>query len=295
MKKVLITLLAAALLGLGGAALFVWRGWYDVSATSGHIQPVYDLLDTTLRFSVRRQAAAIAVPKLDDPATTLRGAACYRDHCEQCHGGPGVAQGSVGMSLQPLPGPLIDAARRWQPGEVYWITRHGIKMSGMPAWEMRLPDDDLWALTAFLQRLPDMTPAAYRDTTAAQAGRCPTANEACAAGACLEQATADEAAGSVSPASKRSRDEAARLVLRQYACAACHRIPGVVGPKSDVGPPLTEWSRRQKIAGQLPNTAENLVRFIRKPRSVDAETAMPEMGVTQTHAQQMAEYLLEQD
>ncbi len=291
MKKVLITLFATALLGLCGAAFVIWRGWYDVSATGGHLQPVYDLLDTALRFSVRRQASEVAVPKLDDPAKVARGAACYRDHCEQCHGGPGVAQGSVGMGLQPLPGPLVNAARHWQAGEMYWITRHGIKMSGMPAWEMRLPDADLWALTAFLLRLPGMTPADYRNTTAAQAGSCPTANEACAAGACLEQPTADQPA----PADARGRDDAAQLALRQYACVACHRIPGVTGPDTDVGPPLHEWARQERIAGRLPNTAAELVRFIRHPRSVDPGTAMPDMGVTEAHARLMADYLLKQD
>lgn len=296
MKKVLITLLAAALMGSGAAALVVWRGWYDVSATGGHIKPVYDFLELALRFSVRHQAADIAVPPLGDPAMVSRGAACYRDHCEQCHGGPGVAQGSVGMSLQPLPGPLVDAARRWQPGEIYWITRHGIKMSGMPAWEMRLPDADLWALTAFLQRLPALTPAAYRDhTTAAPAGSCRSANEACAAGACPEHDTADAMLSTTIARQRRDGDDAARLALRQYACVACHRIPGVVGPDTHVGPPLNEWRRRERIAGRLPNTADALVRFIRDPRSVNPATAMPELGVTEAHARLMADYLLKQD
>jgi mono/diheme cytochrome c family protein len=290
MKKVLITLLAVALMGVGCAALVVWRGWYDVTATSGHLQPVYDLLEAAMRLSVRHRAADIAVPPLDAPAMVARGAACYRDHCEQCHGGPGVAQGSIGISLQPLPGPLIDAARVWQPAEIYWITRQGIKMSGMPAWEMRLPDADLWALTAFLQHLPALTPAAYRQTTQVQAGTCPTANEACIAGCCPAEATAEQR-----PLEPRGRDEAARLALRQYACVACHRIPGVVGSGTDVGPSLAEWGRRERIAGRLPNTADALVRFIRQPRSVDPGTAMPEMGVTEAHARLMADYLLKQD
>jgi mono/diheme cytochrome c family protein len=289
MKKVLITLLAAALTGMGCAGIVVWRGWYDTTATSGHLQPVYDLLETAMRLSVRRRAADITVPPLGAPAMVARGAACYRDHCEQCHGGPGVAQASIGMSLQPLPGPLIDAARHWRPAEIYWITRQGIKMSGMPAWELRLSDADLWALTAFVQNLPAMTPAAYRASTQAQAGTCPTANAACAAGACPAGATADQV-----PLEPRSRDEAAQLVLRQYACVACHRIPGVVGSQTDVGPSLAEWGRRERIAGRLPNTADELVRFIRQPHRVDPTTAMPEMGVTEAHARLMADYLLKQ-
>jgi cytochrome c1 len=168
-------------------------------------------------------------------------------------------------------------------------------MSGMPAWEMRLPEADLWALTAFVQRLPALTPAAYRDhTTAAQAGSCRTANEACAAGACPEHDTAD-AAVNTALARQRNGDDAARLALRQYACVACHRIPGVVGPDTHVGPPLHEWARRERIAGRLPNTAEALVRFIREPQRVKPGTAMPEMGVTPDHARLMVDYLLRQD
>ncbi len=65
------------------------------------------------------------------------------------------------MSMQPLPGPLVDAARRWQLREIYWITRHGVRMSGMPAWGMRLSEDDIWAVVHFIARLPQMSPVDY--------------------------------------------------------------------------------------------------------------------------------------
>lgn len=290
MKKVLFTLLLLALLGVGAAALVVWRGWYDVSATSGHLGVVYRLLDVAMQRSVAHYAEGIETPALDDPALVSRGAACYRDHCAQCHGGPGVAPGSVGMSLQPLPGPLMDAADRWRPRELYWITRHGIKMSGMPAWELRLPDRDLWALTAFLQRLPALTPATYGDATGPAVAACRTANEACAAGECQGTVTAAE-----QPIVPRTRLEAGHLALRQYACIACHRIPGIVGPDTHVGPPLDGWARRERISGDQPNTEAALIRFIRHPQEVDPGTAMPDLGVTEEHARLMAEYLLAQD
>ena len=162
MKKVLLTVLLLALLGLSTAALVVWRGWYDVSATSGHLGVVYRLLDVAMQRSVAHYAEGIETPALDDPALVSRGAACYRDHCAQCHGGPGVAPGSVGMSLQPLPGPLMDAAERWRPRELYWITRHGIKMSGMPAWEYHLGEDEIWAVVAFVTVLPAMSSQDFR-------------------------------------------------------------------------------------------------------------------------------------
>jgi mono/diheme cytochrome c family protein len=70
--------------------------------------------------------------------------------------------------MQPTPGPLVDASRRWKPHELYWITRHGIKMSGMPAWEYHMSDTELWDTVAFIMQLPRMSAADYRATTARQ-------------------------------------------------------------------------------------------------------------------------------
>ena len=72
-----------------------------------------------------------------------------------------MVQGEIARSMQPLPGPLVDAAQRLRPRELYWVIREGIKMSGMPAWGYRLSDADHWALVGFLQRLPALTPAAF--------------------------------------------------------------------------------------------------------------------------------------
>ncbi len=284
-----LTLIGAALLGLAAAAIFVWRGWYDVSASSGHTEAVHRLLAATMERSVRQRAAGIQAPALDGAALAKRGAGCYRDHCEQCHGGPGVSPGPASMGLQPLPGQLVDTASRFTAAEIYWITRHGIKMSGMPAWELRMTDRDLWAVTAFVAQLPRITPAAYRDTTAANANTCPSINETCTTGPCPEAATAD-----LAPLAPRTSNEAARLAFRQYGCVGCHQIPGIVGFEVHVGPPLHGWARRTRIAGRLPNTADDLVHFIRHPRQVDPETAMPELGVTEAHARMMATYLLAQ-
>jgi mono/diheme cytochrome c family protein len=68
--------------------------------------------------------------------------------------------------MQPVPGPLVDASRHWKPHELYWITRHGIKMSGMPAWEFHLSEDDMWATVAFVMQLPTLSAADYRAMTA---------------------------------------------------------------------------------------------------------------------------------
>jgi len=291
MKKLLLAFVVAGVLAVVAAAAVVRLGLYDVSATGPHLAPVYRLLETTMYHSVKRRAADIRPPALDGPGRLALGAACYQAHCVQCHGAPGVAQGAVGQGMQPLPGPLIDAARRWRPEEVYWITRHGIKMSGMPAWELRLSESELWAVAAFVDRLASLSPAAYaQDVADSSAAQCRSTAD-CPPG---DDCTTATPAG-LEPAHPRPRHEQARLALRQYACVACHEVPGIVGPQTQVGPPLAHFSHRERLPGGLPNTRENLVRWIREPAAMRPATAMPDMGVTEAHAQLMADYLLKLD
>lgn len=82
-----------------------------------------------------------------------------------------------------------------------------------------------------------------------------------------------------------------RIALTQYACHACHMIPGVTGSEVYVGPPLAGLAKRPTIAGSIPNTPENLRAWIRGPQALDPATAMPDMGVPEQDARDMAAYL----
>ena len=82
-----------------------------------------------------------------------------------------------------------------------------------------------------------------------------------------------------------------RAVIEQFGCGACHTIPGVRDAQGLVGPPLLWWSRRTFIAGELPNSPENLVHWIRSPRSIEARTAMPDLGLSEQQARDAAAYL----
>ena len=84
---------------------------------------------------------------------------------------------------------------------------------------------------------------------------------------------------------------AARPAFHQYGCTACHSIPGIVGADTHVGPPLDGLAPRKYLAGSLPNTPANLVRWIRAPRSIAPGTAMPEVPVAEQDAIDMAAYL----
>lgn len=161
------TTVLLALLGALAAAVVVWGGLYNVAATAQHLQPVFSVVTRAMHQSVRLRARDVRVPPgLDDARVVRRGALCFQANCVQCHGAPGVAPDPIGRSMQPLPGPLHMAAHDWSAAELYWITRHGIKMSGMPAWGYHLSDDDMWAAVAFIEVLPRLTPQAYREATA---------------------------------------------------------------------------------------------------------------------------------
>ena len=85
--------------------------------------------------------------------------------------------------------------------------------------------------------------------------------------------------------------DAGKLKIRNYGCQACHTIPGVTGADAVVGPPLTHWAKRVYIAGEVPNTPENLQHWIQHPTQVEPKTAMPEMGVTEQDSRDIAAYL----
>ena len=297
-----VTLTAAALLlaATAGAALVIYTGVYDVSATRQHTQWVYSLLDTALRQSVRRQARDINPPPLDDAARIQRGAACFQAKCVQCHGAPGVAASDIGKSMQPVPGPLVDALQRWQPREIYWITRYGIKMSGMPAWEFRLQDSEMWDIAAFVNHLPELTPQAYADLTQ-PSWALPAAWQTAGADQALAGCGQMMASGSVSTDTPRPASlpaglaqgsiEKGRQALHQYACSACHTIPGLTGSFPNVGPPLKGLASRNLIAGRLANTPQNMALWVQHPKTVKPLSAMPDMGVTDAHAADIVAYL----
>jgi cytochrome c1 len=82
-----------------------------------------------------------------------------------------------------------------------------------------------------------------------------------------------------------------RTAIGKYGCATCHTIPGISGADALVGPPLNRMGSRSYIAGVLPNNADNMIRWIQNPPGVDHQTAMPNLGVTDRDARDIAGYL----
>jgi cytochrome c2 len=80
-------------------------------------------------------------------------------------------------------------------------------------------------------------------------------------------------------------------LIQRNGCGSCHRVPGVSTASGRIGPPLDYWSRRSYIAGELPNTPDNLVRWIVDPQAIEPGTAMPALGLSESDARDVAAFL----
>ena len=151
---------------VGGIALmvFLWSGVYDVGADDPHTRPVLAMMETLRDRSIAVRSRDIAVPNLQDQALVLKGAGQYAAMCTGCHLAPGMEDSEIRPGLYPQPPDL--SKTRVDPNIAFWTIKHGVKMSAMPAWGTTHDDPTIWSMVAFLQKLPDLTPAQYKDLVA---------------------------------------------------------------------------------------------------------------------------------
>jgi mono/diheme cytochrome c family protein len=161
MRTIIASLLIAALLVVLGAGAVIYAGWYNVAATAPHWRMTSWLFEVARIRSIKAQAAGIVVPPgLDDQEKVIVGVEHYAAHCAVCHGAPGVPKGDIARALYPPPPDLAKAAPRYTPAELFWVVKHGIKMTGMPAWSDH-SDEEIWATVGFLEKLAGMSQQDY--------------------------------------------------------------------------------------------------------------------------------------
>jgi len=222
--------LAAALLigaGLGAAAI----GLMPVAASSGHWAVTAWLLHTTMRRAVQLRALFVPEPPdLEDPALVLRGAGHYAGGCAPCHGAPGQGPSAVTRHMTPAPPVLAPRIDEWTPRELYWIVRHGVKFTGMPAWPAPRREDEPWSVVAFLRRMPDLSGAEYRRLALGDAADQEVSAPASAPGA--SSAALQRHAETAAPGTAALAPLAGPLGPVIRSCARCHgrdglgRVPG---------------------------------------------------------------------
>ena len=107
--------------------------------------------------SVERRAPKEKDPYDGDPAAIAMGLDHYRKNCLMCHGAPGVAAAELAKGLNPR-APALDKGESDTPdGELFWVIKHGIRMTPMPAFGPTRTDEEIWKIVAFVRHLPDMT------------------------------------------------------------------------------------------------------------------------------------------
>ena len=139
----------------------VYSGAPNVAATDPHWAVTAWVLNTAMENSVRAAAADVNVPGDYNDIDLRVGYSRFNSMCRQCHGAPGMERTWIGKGLRPEPPELSEEAAEWSTAEIFWIVKHGIKMTGMPALSPTHSDDAIWSMAAFVEQLRGMTPEVY--------------------------------------------------------------------------------------------------------------------------------------
>lgn len=134
-----------------GAAVFVWTGYYNISAKSQHWDITTEILETVRDQSIRARADNIPVPNLADENMIALGREHYLGGCAACHGMPGEERNAVVSSMLPDPPDLAYAFESYEASALFWLIDNGVKYTGMPAWPADGRQDEVWPMVAYLR------------------------------------------------------------------------------------------------------------------------------------------------
>lgn len=162
MKRTIIATIATTTgVAVLGCLMLIYSGAYNVSATEPHWALTHWIVGVVKLSSIKEHSAGIsAPPNFSDDGEVAEGREHFAAHCVICHGAPGVPSGDFARRLNPSPPDLTGASETYGPGELFWIVKNGIKATGMPAWRDH-SDEELWALVAFLRKLPTISAQQY--------------------------------------------------------------------------------------------------------------------------------------
>jgi mono/diheme cytochrome c family protein len=166
MNRFLVPTLGVAATALAILGASVYFGAFNVAADVPHSGLTSRALALVRDRSIAAGAADLTVPNLADRDLIALGAEHYSEMCTGCHLAPGITTSELRQGLYPAP-PDFSAGISLRPAEAFWVIKHGIKMSAMPAWGGTHDDRTIWAMVAFLQQLPKLDARAYAALTGA--------------------------------------------------------------------------------------------------------------------------------
>jgi mono/diheme cytochrome c family protein len=164
MIKLILTAIGVFLLGALGAALFVESGFYNIGADDHHTKATLALITQLRDRSIETRVGSIQPQLAETPEMIQSGAEHYAVLCVGCHLAPGVTKSDLRTGLYPHPPNLAQEDIR-ETRRAFWIIKHGIKMSAMPAWGKTLDDAAIWDVVAFVRKMPGMAPEDYQQLT----------------------------------------------------------------------------------------------------------------------------------
>ena len=141
---------------VGCAGGFIYSGVYDIGADAPHWRIVFGLLDEFRDRAIVHHARGVTVPgDLNSPRRVAAGAALYSEMCTSCHLAPGINPTELSKDLYPA-APELARGDDLSAAQQFWVTKHGVKLSAMPAWGKTHNDQLIWNLVAFVRQMPGM-------------------------------------------------------------------------------------------------------------------------------------------
>lgn len=162
-KIVVVTLVGSAAAIALAAGIVIYTGLFNVAANEPHWPLTQKILEFARNRSIQVHAAGLTPPRgYDEASKIVLAVGHFSEHCAFCHGTPGAKRSEVAEGMLPQPPDLKMVADRYRNGELFWILKNGIKMSGMPSMASD-GDEMLWATVAFLEKLRGLSDDEYND------------------------------------------------------------------------------------------------------------------------------------
>lgn len=217
---------AVSALVLGGFAI-AWSGLYNVAASEGHLAIVDHILRFGMHNSVETQASDIVAPHIDDGEMVKLGAVHFERGCRACHGAPGFTPNPIMQQTLPPAPDLTSKIGNWRDRELFWLVKNGLKYTAMPGWSAQERADEVWAVVAFLRKLPTLDDQSYAQLSGTNLTTKPPDVTPVGAGALLSETR---------------------------GCVACHGSPGM--PPTNALTPALHGQTQQMLRDALQNYAK---------------------------------------
>lgn len=160
-SAVIVLLLLAAFAGV-----FIYGGIYNVGADAPHSKIVLGALQELRERAIANYSRDVTPPAdLNDSKRIAAGAGLYNEMCTGCHLGPGVERSELSQGLYPS-APELASGDDLTPAQQFWVIKHGLKLTAMPAWGKTHSDELIWDMVAFVRQLPRLSPEQYKAAVA---------------------------------------------------------------------------------------------------------------------------------